>query len=117
MGTGMTVKLIVGGIERDRRAVVVTGDANGDGRMTIRDYVQLRLSLVGQKPLDSLYAKAGDYTQDGQLTAADFVQMRLAISGQDGAGDASRILPDLPEVSDPRVRQFLDIALEQLGKP
>jgi len=117
MATGMTVKLIVGGIERDSRAVVVTGDANGDGRMTIRDYVQLRLSLVGEKPLDSLYAKAGDYTQDGQLTAADFVEMRLAISGQGDAGDVSRILPDLPEVSDPRVQRFLDIALQQLGKP
>ncbi|NLT96804.1 MAG: hypothetical protein GXW96_01380 [Christensenellaceae bacterium] len=117
MATGMTVKLIVGGIERDSRAVVVTGDANGDGRMTIRDYVQLRLGLVGQEPLDSLYAKAGDYTQDGQLTAADFVEMRLAISGQGDAGDASRILPDLPEVSDPRVQRFLEIALKQLGKP
>jgi hypothetical protein len=117
VATGMTVKLVVGGIERDSRGIVVTGDINGDGMMTIKDYVQLRLDLVGSKPMDSQYASAGDYTQDGQLTVADYVQMQMAISGSDSTDEVDRILPDLPEVSDPRIKGFLDIALEQLGKP
>jgi hypothetical protein len=117
VSTGMTVKLVVGGIERDSRGIVVTGDASGDGKTTIKDYAQLCLDLIGGKPLDSLNARAGDYTQDGRLTIGDYARMRLAIMGTDGADDADRILPNLPDVADPRVRSFLDIALEQLGKP
>jgi hypothetical protein len=117
ISTGMTVKLLVGGIERESRNIVVTGDASGDGKMTIKDYTQVCLDLIGGRPLDSLYASAGDYTQDGRLTVGDYVQMRMATVGSEDADGTDRILPDLPEVTDPRIKSFLDIALKQLGKP
>jgi|GEM_PF-2524049 len=117
VSTGMTVKLVVGGIERDSLSIVVTGDASGDGKMTIKDYTQVCLDLIGSKPLTHLNADAGDYTRDGKLSIGDYVQMRLATMGTDDSDGSKRVLPDLPEVSDPRIRKFLDVALAQLGKP
>lgn len=112
--TGMTVKLTVGGIERDARTVVVKGDLNGDGLVSIRDYTLLNLHLQGLKTLDTIYAIAADYDGDLRLSDADAEGMRLAFSGVDSSGEG---LSALPDVADPQLQAFLDTALAQLGKP
>ncbi len=113
--TGLTVKLIVGDIVRDIRTVVVEGDINGDGKVTVDDYTRLKLHLLGKKTLVFPYIDAADFNRDGQLTVADYVRMRLHILG---FGDTGGALPvNLPVVSDSRIRKFLDVALAQLGKP
>ncbi len=114
VGTGMTAKLVVGGIERDVRAIVVQGDVNGDGVVSIKDYTLVNLHLKAHKTLGGVYAVAADYDRDSTVTEADGASMQLALSGLRGGGDG---LIDLPEVADPRIRAFLDAALAQLGKP
>ena len=112
--TGMTVKLAVGGIERDSRTIVVKGDVNGDGFVSIEDYTLLNLHLQGLKTLDSVNAFAADYDRDGLLTEADASGMRAGFSGAKAGGEG---LSAIPEVADPNIRAFLDAALAQLGKP
>ena len=112
--TGIMVKLTVGGIERDARTVVVKGDLNGDGVVSIRDYTLLNLHLQGLKTLDTIYAIAADYDGDLRLSDADAEGMRRAFSGAESSGEG---LAALPDVADPQLRAFLDAALAQLGKP
>ena len=112
--TGMTVKLAVGGIERDSRIIVVRGDVNGDGLVSIKDYTLLNLHLQGAKTLDRVCALAADYDRDGLLTETDANGMREGFSDYKAGREG---LSALPEVADPSTRAFLDSALAQLGKP
>jgi uncharacterized repeat protein (TIGR02543 family) len=77
LGTGMLIKLMDGSTVKATYAVVVTGDINGDGKITLTDYVQLKTHLVGGTQLAGFYAKAGDVNGDGKITLTDFVQMKL----------------------------------------
>lgn len=54
--------------------VVVTGDANGDGKLTITDVVKLQAHVVGKNTLSGAYAKAADLNGDGSITITDVVQ-------------------------------------------
>ena len=54
--------------------VVVTGDANGDGKLTITDVVKLQSHVVGKSALSGAYAKAADINHDGKVTITDVVQ-------------------------------------------
>ncbi len=114
VATGMTVKLVVGGIERDEKTIIVDGDVDGDGLITLKDYALLQLHLLGEKTLSPPYVYAGDLDGDGLLTAADGERMRAAVVQPADEGSA---LHDLPEVTDARIRSFLDVALAQRGKP
>lgn len=113
MATGMTVKLNVGGIQRDALTVVVSGDGSGDGMISITDYTLTRLNILGLKPLDNAAKAACDVNNDGKVTISDYTTIRLDILGRMPINS----LPDLPDVSDARIRAFLDMALLQQGKP
>ena len=69
LATGMTA--VSGG---KTVTVVVTGDANGDGKLTITDVVKLQAHVVGKNTLSGAYAKAGDINGDGSITITDVVQ-------------------------------------------
>ncbi len=112
--TGMTVKLSVDGTERDSLKVAVCGDGNGDGLVTVADYTLARLNILGLKGLDELAKAACDVNGDGSVSVSDYTSMRLSILGLKAL---SSPLPELPEVTDPRIRAFLDVALMQRGKP
>lgn len=113
MATGMTVKLSVGGIQRDALTVVVSGDGNGDGMISITDYTLTRLGILGLKPLDNAAKAACDVNNDGKVSISDYTTIRLDILGLKPIST----LPDLPDVPDARIRAFLDMALLQQGKP
>ncbi len=113
--TGLAVKLVVGGEVAETLDVVVEGDVTGDGKISMHDYSLVKLHLLNKKLLADAYINAADYNRDGRVDVADYVRMRLHILG---FGDTGGALPqNLPTVSDPRIRRFLDIALAQLGKP
>lgn len=114
VSTGMAAKLFMGGKERDSLGVVVNGDANGDGGISISDYTLARLDILGLKPLSGLYRNGADVNNDGKITISDYTLMRLDILG---LKPISTTLPDLPAVTDPRIRRFLDVALSMQGKP
>ncbi len=114
IGTGTTVKLSVGGKERDALTVVVSGDADGDGGITVADYTLARLDILGLKPLDENFCYGADVDGDGAITIKDYTLMRLDILNMKLISTAP---PDLPAVADPRIQKFLDVALSLQGKP
>ena len=51
VATGMSAKLMSGSTVEDELQLVVSGDANGDGKVNITDYTRARLCILGLKPL------------------------------------------------------------------
>lgn len=79
--TGMTVKLIIDGKVRDELTIIILGDANGDGNISITDYTMARLDILGLKTLGHTAAAAADITGDGVVSITDYTLMRLDILG------------------------------------
>ena len=82
VGTGMTVTLQVDGQEQETLVVIVTGDVNGDGRITVSDMIQVKAHLLESKPLEGVYAIAADVDGNGNLTISDFIQSKAHILGK-----------------------------------
>ena len=78
LGTGMTVVS-----EGKTFAVIVVGDANGDGRITITDVVAMQSQVVGKKTLEGAYALAVDLNGDGKITVTDVVKAARIVVGKD----------------------------------
>ncbi len=114
VATGMTAKLKIDGILCDEATIIVDGDTNGDGMISISDYTLTRLHILSLKKLKGVYLAAGDANGDGKVSISDYTLMRLDILGLKSIGKTG---PDLPYVSDSRIRAFLNIALAQQGKP
>ena len=79
--TGMTVKLIIGGTVRDELTIIILGDANGDGSISITDYTLARLDILGLKALGQTATAAADINGDGVVSITDYTLMRLDILG------------------------------------
>ncbi len=63
--------------------VVMPGDLNGDGQVTVTDVTLIHKQVLDDSYLTGAYQKAADINGDGQVTATDVVllrQMVLAIS-------------------------------------
>lgn len=76
VGTGMQVRLTSGGTTIQTLTAVVTGDVNGDGRVTLTDYMQLKSHLLNKSTLTGSFIKAGDVNGDGKVTLTDYIQMK-----------------------------------------
>ena len=65
--------------------VVVTGDLNGDGNVSITDLLVLKSALLGQA-LPVTGAAAGDVNYDGNVTITDFLRIKSNLLGMEGIG-------------------------------
>lgn len=89
VGTGMTVSLVVKKLEdgelkdevRETLTLVVTGDLNGDGLVTLTDFVLLKSHLLGIRVLSGAYMEAADLTGDGEVTLTDFIRLKACLLG------------------------------------
>ena len=77
VGTGMVAVSSTASV-----TIVVTGDVNGDGRITITDVVKLQNKVAGASSLTGAYALAGDINGDGKITITDVVQAAQVTVGQ-----------------------------------
>ena len=77
IATGMIAK--IGG---SSYTIVVKGDANGDGAMSISDVVKLQSHVVGRSTLSGAYATAGDLNGDGKISLTDVVQAAQVVVGK-----------------------------------
>lgn len=62
--------------------VIITGDVNGDGGVTISDMLRLKSALLGN-PLSELATVAGDLNFDGKVTITDFLKVKSCLLGLD----------------------------------
>ncbi len=78
----MTVKLIVAGKVVQELTIIVTGDTNGDGKITATDMLSLKAHLLGKSILTGNAAQAADVSGDGKITATDFLQIKAHLLGK-----------------------------------
>ena len=60
--------------------VIVTGDLNGDGEVTITDMLKLKSAVLGEKLSDTA-AAAADINYDGKVTITDFLKAKACLLG------------------------------------
>lgn len=58
-----------------------TGDANGDGLLTIQDLLMLQQHILSVISLDSAQLSRCDVNRDGQLDASDLLALQASLSG------------------------------------
>ncbi len=73
ISTGMKLKNIT-----DTYKIVVKGDLNGDGKISITDVVKAKLHTVNIQILKDEFLKAADVNEDGKVTITDLVIINLA---------------------------------------
>ena len=83
IGSGMTVKLLDGSTVKQTLTVVVTGDVNGDGNITITDMLAVKSHLLKKSILSGAQAKAADTSGDKAISITDFIQIKAHILGKD----------------------------------
>jgi N-acetylmuramoyl-L-alanine amidase len=112
VGTGMQLRLTEGGTAVDTLTIVVNGDANGDGKVTIADYTLVRLHILGQKTLEGAYFRAGDVNGNGALSIGDYTRLRLCILGVSALGDNTLPLAGYVIGLDPGHQRYANNELE-----
>ncbi len=60
--------------------IIVTGDLNGDGIVTITDMLMQKSAILGEE-LSSTAMAAGDVNYDGAVTITDFLQVKSTLLG------------------------------------
>lgn len=83
IGTGMTINLLDGSTVKQTLTIVVTGDTNGDGNITITDMLAVKSHLLKKSTLSGAAAKAADTSGDKAISITDFIQIKAHILGKD----------------------------------
>lgn len=63
--------------------LIVTGDINGDGKLSVTDLSQLKLHIVELTLLQEPYKSAGDINYDGKISVTDLSKLKLILVGLD----------------------------------
>ena len=79
VATGMVVKLMRGAEVKQTLTIAVRGDTNGDGGITLTDFVQIKAHLLQKQMLTGAAATAADYSADGAITITDFIQVKALL--------------------------------------
>ena len=75
LATGMTLQ--VG--DTLQLTIIVTGDIDGTGEITLTDLAQLKLHYIEKESLTEASLKAADINNDGKITITDLAQLKLVI--------------------------------------
>ena len=59
--------------------VIVTGDVNGDGKITITDMLAVKAHILQKTLLSGSGLQAADTNGDGKITITDFIQIKAHI--------------------------------------
>lgn len=79
-GTGDIVKITSAG-ETKEYSVVIYGDLNGDGEITILDLLRVQKIILKSTNLSEVYIKAGDVTKDNTVDILDLLRVQKHILG------------------------------------
>lgn len=76
VGTGMRVAIMDGASVKAIYTVIVTGDVNGDGKITLTDMVKVKAVLLNKEGLSGIYHTAGDVDGNAKLTLTDYIKIK-----------------------------------------
>ena len=62
--------------------MIVTGDVNGDGKITITDMTAVKYHILEKTMLTGVYEMAADTSNDDQVSITDFTQIQYSILGK-----------------------------------
>ena len=82
IATGMEVQLVVSEQVVKKLTVVVTGDINGDGDITLSDMLMVKSHLLGKTTLAGTAALSADTNDDKGISITDFLQIKAHILGK-----------------------------------
>ena len=82
VGTGMVVQLLVGDRVVDEVRVVISGDVNGDGAVSITDMLSVKAHLLRKTELTGAAAEAANTNHDGGISITDFLQIKAKLLGK-----------------------------------
>jgi len=94
VGTGMKVRLIQNGQTVMEREIVVAGDVNGDGKITVTDMIAIKSHVLKKSTLENAYGTAADVSGDKAISITDFIQIKAHILGK------SQVQPRVATVSE-----------------
>ncbi len=79
--TGSEVRLYSGDTVVQKLTVVVTGDINGDGKISLIDFANIKAYMLGDKEFTSADKFAADANGDGSISLIDFAQFKAHMLG------------------------------------
>lgn len=77
IGTGAVIRLS----ETNYYTIIVNGDVNGDGEITITDIICLKRDIIGINKLNGVYQSAGDINSTNSITSTDLLRIKQHIIG------------------------------------
>ena len=80
--TGMTAVVTHNGSAVNSYTLVVTGDVNGDGAISIADLMLVDAVILGKTSVGAAAYKACDVTGDGTVDSADYDRLKAALLGE-----------------------------------
>ena len=84
VGTGAQVRLYSSdGAILDSYTVAMTGDVNGDGKISMTDYLQIKERIIKNKTLNTVNEYACDVNGDGKITMTDYLRLKYCIQGHE----------------------------------
>lgn len=83
VGTGQVIQLMDGETVKDCVTVVVAGDLNGDGVVSVSDMLLVKSHLLKKTTLNELAQLAADVSGDGEISITDFIQIKAHILNKD----------------------------------
>ena len=75
LATGMIVKLMIDGVEHDRKIIVIKGDTNGDGIIDLFDAVKILNHYLERTLLTEAYLEAAYANEDSNIDLFDAVKI------------------------------------------
>ena len=77
VGTGMIIQ-----VETEKYIAVVKGDLNGDGKIGLSDFTNIKFGLIGKKQLNTASQLAGDINGDGKMSLSDMTKLKMYLLGK-----------------------------------
>ena len=74
--TGQTLQITSSNGESKTFTIVVTGDTNGDGEITILDLLKVQKHLLNSSKLTNSYLQAADTNADNSVTILDLLRIQ-----------------------------------------
>jgi hypothetical protein len=62
--------------------IIVTGDCNGDGKISVTDMLAIKAHLLQKSTLSGIFAQAADTNADHNISITDFIQIKASILGK-----------------------------------
>ena len=75
LSTGMIVKLVINGVLKDRKIIVIRGDTSGDGEIDLLDAVKILNNALQKAMLDGAYKEAAFVNNDDEIDLLDAVMI------------------------------------------